>query len=475
MSVSAKKRERSETYIPARKNKSYQRGEVQEVEMSKEPKGKKSYAKGPIPYAVSQPKRFWRIKKDLPAADYWKKRYWRRRITGRGDYTMNANDSFGRRYGGLLGAKLGEFAGGGLQTLATSLMGLGDYTVRKNVLLSGRLPQISNLSSGGGTVIRFQEYLGDVFTAKTPGDFSINSYLINAANEDTFPFLSQLAANYEQYEMEGCVFQFMSTSADALNSVNTALGSVMMATQYDVADEPFTNKLEMLNYEFSTSCKPSVNTLHMIECDPRQTTINELYCLNQANPPPFTDPRLYHLGRFQIATTGFQGSGVNIGQLHVTYQVKLLKPKLFTRLGETNQYAMFSSVNTYSNTSPFLGLVPEFNNIPIELPLPGNTIVFNEASADRWFRVELDWFGTAALTTLGAVSFSTGVTITTGFAIAPLPTATSSQSLIYIFGIKIAAHSLSPTITIGPSVLPTGINRTGTVRVIEAPSTSGGV
>lgn len=47
-------------------------------------KKKRVYTKGPIPYAVSQPKRFWRIKKGLPNDVYWKKRYWRRRITGRG-------------------------------------------------------------------------------------------------------------------------------------------------------------------------------------------------------------------------------------------------------------------------------------------------------------------------------------------------------------------------------------------------------
>ena len=63
--------------------------------------------------------------------------------------------------------------------------------------------------------------------------FKIDSYLINAANPKTFPWLSQIAANYEQYDIEGMVF-----SADALNSTKTALGTVMMATQYDVLDEP---------------------------------------------------------------------------------------------------------------------------------------------------------------------------------------------------------------------------------------------
>ena len=70
----------------------------------------KGNSKSPIPYAVSQPNKFWRIKKGLPPADYWRKRYYRRRITGRGDYRMDPEQSFGRRWGGYLGSKLGEYA-----------------------------------------------------------------------------------------------------------------------------------------------------------------------------------------------------------------------------------------------------------------------------------------------------------------------------------------------------------------------------
>lgn len=296
----------------------------------------RKYETPAIPYGVSQPNRFWRIKKDLPKDVYWKKRYWRRRITGRGDYRWSSSHSTGANIGGYLGAKAGQFIGGAAQTALTALTGMGDYKVKRNVFLGNNLPQIVNGAGPGGTTIRFQEYLGDVITHSTPGEFKIDSYMINAANPVTFPWLSQIACNYEQYDVQGMLFSFTSMSADALNSVNTALGSVMMATQYDVLDDIFQSKTEMLNYEFATSCKPSESVLHMIECDPRQTSVNELYCLYNQEYPPNADPRLYNLGRFSIATTGFQGSAVNIGQLQVTYQVRLLKPKLFTSLGLTN-------------------------------------------------------------------------------------------------------------------------------------------
>ena len=160
---------------------------------------------------------------------------------------MDSGASFGTRYGGYLGAKAGEFLGGMAQRAFGSITGLGDYSVNKNVFLGGNLPQIMNESGGGGTVVRFQEYLGDVRTSSVSGDFNITAYNLNAGDSYTFPWLSQIAANYEQYEFEGVIFQFRSTSADALNSTNTALGSVMLATQYDFVEPPFDSKGQMLN------------------------------------------------------------------------------------------------------------------------------------------------------------------------------------------------------------------------------------
>lgn len=229
---------------------------------------------------------------------------------------------------GPTGAAIGGMAGGAL----SSIFGLGDYEIKENVFMHGQLPKIVNDAPSGGTIIRHSEYLGDVTTSATPGAFSLVSYGLNPADEATHPWLAQIAANYEEYEYEGLVFQFRSTSANALNSTNTALGTVMMATNYDSADPVFASKAEMLNYEFSCSSKPSESLLHMIECAPNQTVLGHRYT-RPGLPPAGTDIRFFDLGKFQIATTGFQGASVNIGELHCTYQVRLLKPKLFVALG----------------------------------------------------------------------------------------------------------------------------------------------
>lgn len=393
-------------------------------------------------------------------------------ISGRGDYTMDSNASFGTRYGGYLGSKAGEFLGGMAQRAFGSITGLGDYNVNKNVFLGGNLPQIMNESGGGGTVIRFQEYLGDIRTAPVSGDFKITAFNLNAGDSYTFPWLSQIAANYEQYEFEGVIFQFRSTSADALNSTNTALGSVMLATQYDFVEPPFDSKGQMLNYEFSTSCKPSENVMHMIECAPRMSTLNTMYTLTGALPPN-ADPRLYNLGRFHIATTGFQGTDVNIGELHVTYQVRLLKPKLNVTLGGVidNYYSNnFGPAGTYSNAAP-LGSVAANSAATVfdsmGITRTPTTLTFLRSITRQYYRLEVLWAGDTNTVIAFPVVTYTNCTLVNANS---TPTAGANVTqCIYIAGFYTLGNGAIPNIVFGGAgALPiTATNQGLTIRIMQ--------
>lgn len=429
----------------------------------------KQYANPGIPYAVSQPKRFWRIKKGLSNDVYWKKRYWRRRITGRGSYKMNPSDTFGRRWGGYLGSKAGEFIGGKAQ----SIMGLGDYTVRKNVL-SGNLPVMTNPVSSTGNTIRFQEYLGDIITGGI-NEFNIDSYLINSANSKTFPWLSQIAANYEQYELEGMVFAFKSTSADALNSTNTALGSVMLATQYDVNDPVFQGKSAMLNYEYSTNCKPSDSVMHLIECDPRQTSVNLLYTLASGQSMPNNaDSRLYHLGRFSIATTGFQAANVNIGQLHVTYQVRLLKPKLFDTLGNNIRSAVWQlPINSgVASATPFGNTAQTLQN-SLGAGLDPTTVYFPlTLTAQSHWIMNIIWSGANDATAFGEYTITptgtAGATISPYNRGVPIVAIVGADRVMQTFAVKIPGSASQTTLVLSAGNIGiTTLTATGIVTLTQ--------
>lgn len=270
-------------------------------------------------------------------------------------YGATKGAAIGTALGGPVGTAVGGFAGGvtGFATgtyggdvlgsgVSQMISGRGDYVIgptkpKYNVLTNAAdVPQFK--TKGRTNVVTHREYIQDIFTGPTLTgtytDFHTTDFTINPGLQHTFPWLYAVAKNYEEYIVHGMVFEFKSTSADALNSTNTNLGAVIMATQYNVNSLPFLTKQQMENYEFSMSAKPSQSQLHAIECSPKETPIEILYVrtgdLSLPYPQGSTieDGRFYDLARFTIGTAGMQAANVLIGELWVTYHIELLKPKI---------------------------------------------------------------------------------------------------------------------------------------------------
>lgn len=266
------------------------------------------------------------------------------RLRGHGDYTYDKPGPWGRiggAAGGMIGSAMGSpyglgKAGGAIGRKLGSyahyigkIFGSGDYitsadTVKTNVLVNEA--QAPSFGHGKNTVhIRHREFLGDIISSGTAALFNLQSFPIQPGLPSSFPWLSNVCGtSFQQYRINGMVFEFRSMSSDALNSTNTALGSVIMATDYDSKDGSFQSKQQMENTEFGVSCKPSSCMIHAIECARSQTSVSELYIRN-SSVPTGADPRLYDMGNFQVATVGFQGTSVNCGELWVSYDITLFK------------------------------------------------------------------------------------------------------------------------------------------------------
>jgi len=202
-------------------------------------------------------------------------------------------------------------------------------TIQHNTIMKPDVPEIRNAAyAEGATIIRHREYLGPIITSATAGDFKIESFALNPAQSTTFPWLSQLAQNYEEYKPNGLLFEFRSTASDAIaSSTNLALGQVMLCTQYDPTDPEFDTDIELLNYSWAQSGKVSDNLMHFVECDPKQSPMSHLYTRTGSNASS-SDLRFSDFGRFSIATSGLQGTSVQVGQLWVSYEFLLYKPKV---------------------------------------------------------------------------------------------------------------------------------------------------
>jgi hypothetical protein len=212
-----------------------------------------------------------------------------------------------------VGGDYGRRIGGGI----SKILGFGDYVVKSNSLTQA--PQFGKKNSSFR--VKNREYVGDVISSTS---FGSTSYNINPGNNVLFPWLSTLAAGYQQYKVNGMIFFFNSTSATAIGSTNTALGSVIMATNYDVAEPAYSSKQAMLASYFSDSGPPSEDMVHAIECDPSSRPIDTLYV--EQGGEASKDPDMFDLGLFQIATSGAQAAS-NVGELWVSYDITFYKPR----------------------------------------------------------------------------------------------------------------------------------------------------
>jgi len=267
----------------------------------------------------------------------------------------------GGAYGGPIGSAIGSVAGRTAFHYPAKLMGSGSYHTVKSGKTTSR-PQVPTFGNQGDYVtINHREYIGDVISSATPGEFKSDTYNINPGDVNTFPWLSNLVgSSYQQYRFDGLKFEFRSTSGESLNSTNTALGSVFSAINYDWSDPDFTTRSAIENSSWSSNARPSDNFDIFVECAKSQTGMNQgLLYVNQGNIPPNVDPKTYFLGKLQIASQGLQGSSVAIGSIYCTYRVRLYKQVMSRPLSNGN---LFSRIRGGVSAAAPLGLIDEVNS-----------------------------------------------------------------------------------------------------------------
>lgn len=297
---------------------------------------------------------------------------------GKGDYLTDigkwGSRAIGMGVGGFIGGVPGAALGHKYGARFSKWMGWGAYggDAGGNQIMAGSTstPMTVNASDdlSGDIYFSHREFLGNVTAlgtgSTTPSAFNLVSYSINVGLQTTFPWLSQVAQNFTLYELIGCVFEYKPTSGE-LGSASNALGKVVMATQYDPDAPNFTSSVEMENYDYSDVCKPSEHLLHGVETLRSQAATNMLYVRTgpSAKDKIFTD-----YGTFQIATEGLPvnvtaGTIVNVGELWVSYRVKLSRAKLFGALlganvGFDTLISRASAGNVCGDTSGFLSTYP---------------------------------------------------------------------------------------------------------------------
>jgi hypothetical protein len=225
--------------------------------------------------------------------------------------------------GGFLGGPVGSSIGSTASNYFADILGMGSYKINKNALMTNNGPPIF---SGRDNTLTHREYVMDV-TSSTSYNL-LQTLLLNPANATTFPWLSQIAINFTEYQFEGLIFEFRATAGNAVSSTNNALGTVMMATDYNSGDSAPTDKRAMDVFKFATSSIPSNNSIHPIECDPNQRMFKRCLITAATSVSAIVgDPREYFVGLTYLATQGMQAASITLGELWVSYKVKLMQPR----------------------------------------------------------------------------------------------------------------------------------------------------
>lgn len=262
----------------------------------------------------------------------------------------------------------GALAGKVTDWLGTKIWGSGPYSMRRNTLFRDQVPYVH----GNSESIRFKhhEYIGDVNSSSA---FTTNVITINPGLATSFPYLATIAQNFQEYRFHGLIYTFKSTSANALNSTNTALGSIAMACQYRPDVSAFNNKQQLLNEMWSMDSKPSKGFIFPVECDPRKNVNDIMYVRSgPINGASLTDYESYDLGKVTVASFGSQATAV-VGEIWVSYDVELMKPSQNGQI--ENASAVMYSISAIS-AGNFFGTAwfTQYDNIGVTVS--GDTITF---------------------------------------------------------------------------------------------------
>jgi hypothetical protein len=238
---------------------------------------------------------------------------------------------------------------------ASAYMGRGSYVTAShgvNDLIAGGASSVPRMLSvpdeTGSLIVSHTERVADII-APADDKFHVQSFSVQAGLESTFPWLHQLAACYEEYEVLQCVFQYKGHEIVGMQNTLDLQGQVIGATKYNVKSPAFTDRHQMQAYPHSASCSLNGTLQSGVEADPRKIASGDSHRYIRTGGLLTTEDLVdYDHARFELAVNNTPTDLFNkeVGQLFVFYTVKLSKPRLFAGRGQA-----ISSYNQIAKTT----------------------------------------------------------------------------------------------------------------------------
>jgi len=232
---------------------------------------------------------------------------------------------------------------------ASGYMGRGMYSRMKrgNQLISGGVantPVMQSSGYDGSLIVSHRELVQEVYGAgpvptgagpHPPSGFEVQTLTVNPGLERVFPWMSQLAANFEEYEIIQCVFEYEGKKMVGTTDELTIHGTVTAAHKFNFKSQEFQDKHEMQSYPHANQCQAHQSLAHGVEADPGKIVGDGHKFVRLGGLLATDDQRDFDHATFSLAQSNIPAelASKEIGCLYVSYTVKLMKPKLHANRG----------------------------------------------------------------------------------------------------------------------------------------------
>jgi hypothetical protein len=190
--------------------------------------------------------------------------------------------------------------------------------------VSARMPT-RMYQEGDAFVVEHDEYVADIYS-DVGNVFAYEVYELNPGNSQTYPWLSNIALRYEEFEAVELAPHFETAAP------TTASGKVILAIDFDPADDTGSGtKQELLNDDRTKSGPLWQNFTQSID---RGKLHKRLFVTNNIDTTPGDSGdqallRQQDIGNLFVATTATSlGGGAMIGELWIRSKIKFFTPIL---------------------------------------------------------------------------------------------------------------------------------------------------
>lgn len=188
--------------------------------------------------------------------------------------------------------------------------------------------------SGDRIIVTHREFVRDIFS-DINNDFAYDVFNISPIDPETFPWLSNLAVNYESFRFRKFDAHYEPTVATNIS------GKIVLAVDYDSAD-PTDNETKSTLLQWGSSVDGQVWTpIHHHSSVSDLNKIGPTRFLNPLSSVPFQAGPLSNAGILYVATTSVMPAQLldfsvpsggyvsyNLGELWIDYEVELITPQL---------------------------------------------------------------------------------------------------------------------------------------------------